>query len=92
MLIHPRGVRLLPSGCLTGPCGTGARCSEAWAYIVRAMSMPGLAMPAMILRSLEAAALCRNLGLARKWAFWLRLAAIQSADLQNYHSAHVLGG
>lgn len=44
-----------------------------------------------VMRSLESAALCRLLRLPRKFSFFLRLAAIQSFELQSYTSAHELG-
>jgi hypothetical protein len=43
------------------------------------------------MRSLESAALSRLLHLPRKFSFFLRLAAIQSFELQSYTSAHELG-
>lgn len=44
-----------------------------------------------VMRSLESAALSRLLRLPRKFSFFLRLAAIQSFELQSYTSAHELG-
>ncbi len=63
---------------------------EALAYVMRAMAVAGLGMPQQVLRSLEAASTCKWLGLERKYAFLLRLAAIQSSELQSPAAALAL--
>jgi len=57
---------------------------------MRAMSIVGLSPHLQLMRSLQAASICRALGLNRKFSFLLRLAAIQCSDLHSYQAAHSL--
>ena len=73
-----------------GQATPSPRHMEALNYVMRAMAVNGIALPLQVLRSLEAAALCRWLGLHRKFAFLLRLAAVQASELGSYTAALAL--
>lgn len=60
------------------------------AYLVRAMSVPGLSVPQQLECVLEAALVCSRLGLRRKHTLFLFIAALRSVEAENLSIAMAL--
>ena len=63
---------------------------RALAYILRAASVPGLNSQQQIECTIEGGLICKNLGMHRKYALHLYIAALLSAENENMVMAHAL--
>jgi hypothetical protein len=59
-------------------------------YVLRAVTVPGLNTQQQIEVTLEAGLRCHRLGLSRKYALFLYIAALMSADNENFGVANAL--
>lgn len=59
-------------------------------YVLRAVAVPGLNTQQQIEVTLECGLRCHRLGMWRKYALFLYIAALMSADNENYGVAHAL--
>jgi hypothetical protein len=74
----------------TGPSAAPTREGRVLAYLVRAMSVPGLNGPQQLECVLEAAVVCSRLGLRRKHILFLFIAALRSIEAENLSIAMAL--
>lgn len=61
-------------------------------YVLRAVTVPGLNTQQQIEVTLEGGLRCHRLGLSRKYALFLYIAALMSADNENFGVANALVG
>lgn len=74
----------------SSPFAAPTREGRVLAYLVRAMSVPGLSGPQQLECVLEAAVVCSRLGLRRKHTLFLFIAALRSVEAENLSIAMAL--
>jgi len=74
----------------SGPSAAFTREGRVLAYLVRAMSVPGLNGPQQLECVLEAAVVCSRLGLRRKHILFLFIAALRTVEAENLSIAMAL--
>lgn len=74
----------------SGPSAALTRDGRVLAYLVRAMSVPGLNGPQQLECVLEAAVVCSRLGLRRKHILFLFIAALRTVEAENLSIAMAL--